>query len=87
MTFEDAFLSREHRYSLGVELTSGLYYAAIPVSNQMVDYVERYELSDEEYHGFLHDPDSALKFIESCRNRAEDRRLFLQPGSDRGTPR
>ena len=87
MNFEATFRSREHRYSLGVELSSGVHYAAIPVSNHMVDYIERYALTDEEYDQFMTDPDSALQFVESCRDRAEDRRLFLPPGSDRGTPR
>ncbi|KUH81289.1 hypothetical protein AU186_12940 [Mycobacterium sp. GA-1999] len=86
MRFENAFVSREHRYSLGVETETGDHFAAIPVANQMVDYIESYRISDDEYESFLRDPDLALEFIESCRRREQDDRLFMRPGSDRGTP-
>ncbi len=35
MKFENSFLSREHRYWLGIETESGEHFAAIPVSNQI----------------------------------------------------
>jgi hypothetical protein len=87
MKFEKTFLSREHRYSLGVETQSGLHYVGIPVSNQLVDYVEYYKLADDEYEQFLEDQSLAVGFVESCRRREQDQRLFMQPGSDRGVPR
>jgi hypothetical protein len=87
MKFENAFVSREHRYSLGLETESGLHYAAIPVSNQLVDYIERYKLTDDEYERFLGDQAQAIEFVESCRRHEQDERLFLQPGRDRGVPR
>jgi len=40
MKFENSFLSREHRYWLGVEAESGTNFAAIPVANQQIDYIE-----------------------------------------------
>jgi hypothetical protein len=52
----------------------------------MVDYIESYRISDDEYETFVSDPVKALEFIESCRRREQDDRLFLRPGSDRGTP-
>lgn len=87
MKFEKAYVSRENRYSLGQELESGLNYAAIPVSNQLVDYQEYYKLTPEEYEVFMANPGQALAFVESCRQREQDSRLFMQPGSDRGIPR
>ncbi len=87
MKFEKAFVSREHRYSLGMEVDSRVHYAAIPVSNQLVDYMEYYKLTDEEYERFLDEPSQAVEFVESCRNRQQDERLFMKPGSDRGVPR
>jgi hypothetical protein len=87
MKFEKTFVSREHRYSLGVETDSGLHYMAIPVSNQMVDYMEYYKLSDDEYEVFLSDSSLALEYAESCRRRERDDGLFMQPGTDRGVPR
>lgn len=55
MKFETTFKSREHRYWLGLEVTSGRHFAAIPVSNRMVDYAEYYALFDDEYRAFLAD--------------------------------
>lgn len=86
MKFQNTFTSRENRYSLGVEEKSGRHFAAIPVANQMVDYIESYKISDDEYEMFMNNPSRALEFIESCRRREQDDRLFLQPGRDRGTP-
>jgi len=86
MKFEDTFFSRENRYELGVETESGTHYAAFPVTNQMAEYTEEYRISDAEYENFLANPSAAIEFIESCRRREQDDRLFLQPGSDRGVP-
>ncbi|HNM86848.1 MAG TPA: hypothetical protein PKI77_20280 [Mycobacterium sp.] len=86
MRFKNNYLSREHRYWLGVETESGDYFAAIPVANQMVDYIESYRISAEEYEKFMNDQNAAVDFVESCRRREQDARLFMQPGTDRGTP-
>lgn len=87
MKFQDTFVSRVDRYSLGVEVDSGMYYAAIPVSNRLVDYVEYYELTADEYERFSSEPPQAIIFVESCRKRQQDRRLLMKPGTDRGLPR
>lgn len=87
MKFVNTYFSQEHDYWLGIESDSGCHFAAIPVSNQMVDYDESYRITDIEYETFLNDPSAAVEFVESCRRREQDDRLFLQPGRDRGTPR
>jgi len=86
MKFEDTYFSREDRYSIGVESTSGRYYASIPVSNGLVDYEEYYELSEGQYQEFLRDRSAAIEFIEACRRREHDTLLLQRPGSNRGTP-
>jgi len=86
MKLRDTFVSKGNRYSLGVEEDSGLHFAAITVANRMVDYMESYNISDDEYQAFMTDQTQALEFVESCRRREQDDRLFLQPGSERGTP-
>ena len=83
---QDAFISREDRYSLGLDLESNRHYASLPVSNRMVDYEEYFVLSDVEYADYLADPASAIAFIEECRRREHDDRLMQLPGSDGGTP-
>jgi hypothetical protein len=87
MKFETKYTSREHRYSLGVESESDRHFAAIPVSNRMVDYIESYAISGAEYATFLDDEVQAVAFAEACRRREHDDRLFMQPGTDRGVPR
>ncbi|TGD89325.1 hypothetical protein BayCH28_08260 [Mycolicibacterium sp. CH28] len=84
--FEDNYLSREHRFWLGIETESGTHFASIPASNRMVDYIEAYKITNAEYEVFLADVDAAVAFVESCRRHEQDERLFLQTGSDRGVP-
>lgn len=84
MKFQNTYVSREHRYALGVEVESGCHYASIPVANLLVDYTETYKISEDEYLSSSENPTRAIEFIESCRRRERDDRLFLQPGGDRG---
>lgn len=86
MKFDDTCFSQEDRYSLGVESTSGRYYASMPVSNGIVDYEEHYELAPAQYREFLSDSTAALAFVEACRRHEHDALLVQQPGSNRGTP-
>ncbi|WP_166902402.1 hypothetical protein [Mycobacterium sp. DL440] len=86
MKFENTFLSRENRYWLGIEKDSGRHYAAIPVANGMVDFVESYWITDDQYQIFLNDHATALHFIESCRRSEHDDLLIFKPGTDRGVP-
>jgi hypothetical protein len=84
--FKDTDTSQKHRYSIGVESTSGRYYASIPVSNGVVDYEEYYGITEAQYREFLSDPGTAIDFIEACRRREHDDLLLQRPGSNRGTP-
>jgi len=86
MKFDDTYFSREDRYSIGIESTSGRYYASIPVSNGIVDYEEYYELTQDQYREFLRDKETAIDFIEACRRREHDDLLLQKPGSNRGIP-
>ncbi|MEZ0053315.1 hypothetical protein ABIA30_004344 [Mycobacterium sp. MAA66] len=86
MKFENTYMSREHRYWLGIEQDTGRPYAAIPVANGMIDYIESYWITDVQYREFLNDQSAALVFIEACRRREHDDLLILKPGTDRGTP-
>lgn len=86
MKFNDSIVNLDERFAIGVEETTNKFYISIPVSNRMVDYEEYYEISKESYEKFLHNTSIALLFVERCRARLEDERLFLKPGKDRGTP-
>jgi hypothetical protein len=84
--FEDAFFSREDRYSLGTETGSGRRYLSIPVSNGPVDYEEYYEVSASRYDALLADPAAAAVFAAACRRHEHDDLLLQEPGGSRGTP-
>jgi hypothetical protein len=86
MKFDDTFFSREDRYSLGIESTSGRQYVSIPVSNGIVDYEEYYEITPDQYQVLLGNRDVATEFVESCRRHEGDALLIEKPGSYRGTP-
>ena len=87
MTYEFSYFSREHNYWLGTDPESGRHIFGIPVSNPMVDYIESYWLTDEQYQAFSEDQDLAIEFAEACRRREHDDLLTHRPGKYRGTPR
>ncbi|WP_328352510.1 hypothetical protein OG976_19895 [Mycobacterium sp. NBC_00419] len=84
--FDDTYFSREERFSLGIDLKDGGYYASFPVTIGVVDYEEYYRLTPDQYEHFLVEHDSALAFVESCRRREHDELLIQEPGWNRGTP-
>lgn len=86
MSFEDLYVSREQRFSLGKETVGQTYFLSFPVSNGLVDYEEYYALSTVEFEQFMADPTKALPLLEQCRNHEQDGRLIQKPGSNRGTP-
>lgn len=85
MKFNDVLVSREHRFSLGIEEESGRYYLSIPVSNGLADYEEYYEIDRTAFERYRVDPVAALPFVDRCRHRDADELLIVQPGSNRGT--
>ncbi|GHE28348.1 hypothetical protein GCM10007167_07300 [Vulcaniibacterium thermophilum] len=84
--FRDVLVSREDRFSLGIEETSGRYYLSIPVSNGLVDYEEYYEIDPLAFERYRTEPKAALPFVERCRRRECDDLLIQKPGKNRGTP-
>jgi hypothetical protein len=85
MKFNDTYSSREHRFSLGIELTSQQCYLSIPVSNALADYEEYYRIDKARYTAWLQDPSAALSMVVRCRRRELDHALMMQPGTQRGT--
>ena len=83
--FQDVYVSRSERYTLGYDTKDKTNFLSIPVANRMVDYEEYYSLRDQEMNLYQSDETRALKFADECRNRLHDDRLILPPGSDRGS--
>ncbi|ASI93745.1 hypothetical protein [Vibrio rotiferianus] len=86
MRFIDTKVSKEGRYSLGIEQESGEHYISIPVANSYVDYEEYYRLSIDEYAALHVSSNQAVEFAEKCRRRECDERLIVAPGRLRGEP-
>lgn len=86
MNARDEYVSREERFSLGVDEDSGTPYASFPVSNGIADYEEYYALTPEQYERFLADPALALPFVDEARAHEHDDLLLQKPGWNRGTP-
>jgi len=85
MKFNDTYVSREHRFALGTELTSQQCYLSIPVSNALVDYEEHYRIDKARYAAWLQAPAMALPIVVRCRRRELDTALMMQPGPQRGS--
>ena len=84
MTFKDVAVSREERFSVGVDEDSGKHYVSIPVANGLVDYEEYYEIDQATFERYCADPGSGREFVARCRRREMDDRLIVKPGKDRG---
>ncbi|PRC90886.1 hypothetical protein [Solimicrobium silvestre] len=85
MKFKDAIVYKNERFSVGVEEEAGKYYLSIPVSNNLVDYEEYYDINKEEFDRFSSSVEDAAEFVQQCRSRQRDDRLMVRPGNDRGT--
>lgn len=70
MKFSDILVSRELRFSIGVEESSGRYYISIPVSSQLADYEKYYELTEEQFEEFRSNFKKASTFADQCRSDA-----------------
>lgn len=86
LKFNDTIVSKEYRFSVGVEEDSGRCYISFPVSNGLVDYDEYYEITQANYRVFLSSTSTALAFVNECRQHQKDSLLIIKPGSNRGTP-
>lgn len=85
MKFNDTYVNREERFSLGIEETSGQFFASFPVFNGMIEYEEYYAIDQQMSERFHHDLASALEFVNRCRRREMDELLMQKPGWNRGS--
>jgi hypothetical protein len=84
MKFNDVFVNKAERFSIGVEEESGRYYVSFPVRNEFADYEEYYEIDRAQFEHFQQDGAAALAFVTKCRNREKDELLIVKPGRLRG---
>ena len=86
MRFDDIFIFKKERFSIGQEADSGKFYLSFPVSNGLVEYEEYYELTEEEFERFSAALVEMRELAELARSRNCDDRLIIKPGSQRGSP-
>jgi len=86
MRFDDIFIFKSERFSVGQEQDSGKFYLSIPVSNGLVEYEEYYEITKEELERFSAALVEMRALAELCRSHNEDARLIMKPGRKRGSP-
>lgn len=86
MPYTNTYFSREHRFAIGVETSTGRHYVSFPVSSGVVDYEEYYEITSQQHRDFIEDHEVAVAFIQSCRRRERDESLMHRPGWNRGIP-
>lgn len=86
MNFDDLFIFRKERFSIGQETENQTYYLSIPVNNGMVEYEEYYEISKEEFERFSASLEQMRQVATMCRERRNDDKLIMKPGRLRGTP-
>jgi hypothetical protein len=78
--FQDRFVSRDHRFSLGVDRRTGRYYLSTPISgiNRAAEWEAYFAISEDQFHRFQADPASADGFTEDCR-MGRNARLLIYP--------
>ena len=86
MQFDDIFVFKKERFSVGIERDSKKYFLSIPVNNGLVEYEEYYEIDKADFERFSSSLDSMRETAALCRARKNDARLLQQPGKKRGSP-
>lgn len=84
MKFIDTHIDKANRFSIGREIETGRFYLSIPVSNQLVDYEEYYEITKGTHDGYPENINELIEFADECRLRRCDHLLLIKPGKDRG---
>lgn len=67
--FKDTFVSREYRFSLGINPKTGGYYLSTPVSgfNRAAEWEAHFAITAAQYEMFRANPATAEDFTEQCR--------------------
>lgn len=74
--FDDLMISEVENFSIGLERTTGRHFIGVVASDGFVEEDRRYELSDEEFHRLLDDPEAAQALARRCRAGEEEARRF-----------
>lgn len=86
MKFNDEYVFKSDRFSVGIEESTGKYYISIPVANSYVEYEEYYEIDTSQYKACPGNVEELKEIASKCRARQNDARLIVMPGRLRGEP-
>lgn len=78
--FQDTFISREHRFSLGIDLQTDRHYLSTPVSgvNRAVEWEAYFTITEGQFQDFQANPASTDAFTEDCR-MGRNEHLLIHP--------
>ena len=78
--FKDDFVSREHRFSLGIDRETGGRYLSTPVSGfaAAAEWEAYFAISTDQSARFRADPSTADDFTEDCR-MGRNREFLIYP--------
>ncbi len=78
--FKIDFVSREHRFCLGVDRETGGYYLSTPGSgvNRAVEWEAYFSVDSEQFARFRADPSAADDFTEDCRT-GRNKEILIYP--------
>ena len=78
--FTDLFVSRQHRFTLGVDSQTGANYLSTPVTkdgqHQLAEYEAYFRIDPDEFARFHDEPALAAEFVETCRRNGHRDRLI-----------
>ena len=78
--FQDTFISREHRFSLGIGHRTDRRYLSTPVSgvNRAVEWEAYFTITEGRFQDFQANPASTDAFTEDCR-MGRNEHLLIHP--------
>lgn len=85
---KDLIVFREERVAIEWSEKFQKYVISIPVRNDLVEYSEEYEITEEEFDHFA-SPEGykdLMALAAKCRARQNDEKLQEKPGRQRGWP-
>ena len=76
--FKSDFVSREHRFSLGIDRETGGSYLSTPVSGSTAaaEWEACFSISADQAARFRADPSTADEFTEDCRMGRNEKHLI-----------
>lgn len=76
MRFRDLYVSKDPRFTIGIELETQKYYISTMTYSGMADLIEYYEIEKEDFDKVFTDLDHLKKLVQKCKDHKNDSRLM-----------